>query len=368
MALMVACERTPPAAPPASDTSPALVSATTSPAPPTMPAADEPVAVFVDGHPILERHVEDAVARRTPTDVFDSPAAVPLLEQYRQRTREALIDRYLLERRIAQEGLTLSDAEMARDMEEELRGFLSDRGLTRPEFERQLRAERNQTIAQFLASRVTDEDLRRGRLHARLVRRLYPDEVRITDDEVRDHYERNRERRYVEPERVRASQILIGGAGGTEEERAAARAHAEAILAEARQAGADFAALAREHSTDPSRGLGGDLGFFTRRGQQVDAVADAAFGLEIGQISDVVESPLGYHIILLTDRHPGREISLSQAEFGIRMILEDRRVKELRKRLVQELRREAVIDYPAGDAPQPSAAPLTPPPASPPTP
>lgn len=353
--LAASCERTPPATSTAGPNPPTTVPSATSPS--TTLSPDEPVAVYVNGHPILEREVEEAVVRRTPTEVFENPAAVSMLEHYRTRMREALIDRYLLERRAAKEGVTLSDADMARDMEAELKGFLSDNGLTEAQFEQQLRAERGQSVPQFLASRAADEDMRRARLHARLVQRLYPDEVQITDDEIRDYYEKNRERRYTRPERVRASQILIGAADGNEAERAAARAKAEAVLAQARQPGADFAALAREHSTDPSRGLGGDLGFFTRRGQQVDAVADAAFGLEVGQISEVVESPLGFHIIRLTDRQPGHQLELESVRLGIRMILEDQRVKALRKRLVEELRREARIEYPAGHAPQPTTAP-----------
>lgn len=357
--LAASCERTAPTTSPAGANPPTTAPSATSPST-TLPP-DEPVAVYVNGHPILEREVEEAVARRTPTEVFENPAAVSMLEHYRTRMREALIDRYLLERRAAKEGVTLSDADMVRDMETELRGFLSDNGLTEAQFEQQLRAERGQTVPQFLASRAADEDQRRARLHARLIQRLYPDELRITDDEIRDYYEKNRERRYTRPERVRASQILIGAADGNVAERAAARAQAEAVLAQARQPGADFAALAREHSTDPSRGLGGDLGFFTRRGQQVDAVADAAFSLEVGQISDVVESPLGFHIIQLTDRQPGHQLELDTVRLGIRLILEDQRVKALRRRLVEELRREARIEYPAGRAPQPTTAPaLTP--------
>ncbi|MDP1568808.1 MAG: peptidyl-prolyl cis-trans isomerase [Vicinamibacterales bacterium] len=122
----------------------------------------------------------------------------------------------------------------------------------------------------------------------------------VPDAEIAAFYEANRAQ-YSTPEEIRASHILLSLDGA---DAGAVRTRAAALLAEARS-GADFAALAREHSQDEGSAVqGGDLDYFGR-GRMVPEFEQAAFALEVGQISDVVESPFGFHIIKLTDRRPG---------------------------------------------------------------
>lgn len=147
--------------------------------------------------------------------------------------------------------------------------------------------------------------------------------VTVPDAEIQAFYETNRAQ-YSTPEEIRASHILFNLEGATPEE---VRARAEAVLAEAR-GGADFAALAREHSQDQgSATQGGDLGFFGR-GRMVPEFEQAAFALEVGAISDLVESPFGFHVITLTDRRPGQTQPLEAVR--------DEIVDQLRWRLAQE--------------------------------
>lgn len=125
--------------------------------------------------------------------------------------------------------------------------------------------------------------------------------ITVNEDELKTYYDQNQQRLSGSEER-RASHILVTAPkSAPEAERAQAKAKADALLAQLRKSPDSFADLARKNSQDPgSAPNGGDLDFFAR-GAMVKPFEDAAFSLKKGDISDVVESEFGYHIIRLTD-------------------------------------------------------------------
>lgn len=139
-------------------------------------------------------------------------------------------------------------------------------------------------------------------------------QVNVSDADIKAYYEQNAQR-YRDEEQRRASHILIKvDKGASEQDKAAARAKAEKLLAQARQNPDDFAKLAKEHSQDPgSAELGGDLDFFGK-GMMVKPFEDAAFKLKEGEVSDVVESEFGYHIIKLTGIKAAQAKSLEEVK------------------------------------------------------
>jgi len=121
--------------------------------------------------------------------------------------------------------------------------------------------------------------------------------VQVSEKEAKDWYEGHKER-YQQPEERRASHILLSGKGDAE------KAKAEAVLEEVRKTPARFAELAKQHSQDPgSAGNGGDLGFFGR-GMMVKPFEESVFGMQEGEISGIVQSEFGFHIIKLTGIKP----------------------------------------------------------------
>jgi peptidyl-prolyl cis-trans isomerase D len=125
--------------------------------------------------------------------------------------------------------------------------------------------------------------------------------MRVDDAEVKKYYDENAAK-YHGDEQRRASHILIGfGVNASPEQKSEAKAKAEGILAELRKNPKEFESLAIKNSQDPgSATKGGDLGAFGR-GAMVKPFEDAAFSMKVDQISDLVESEFGYHIIKLTE-------------------------------------------------------------------
>ncbi len=125
--------------------------------------------------------------------------------------------------------------------------------------------------------------------------------VSINESELKSYFEQNNAKLASQEER-RASHILISASKDASAEiKAKAKAKAQELLGEIKKSPSSFAELAKKNSQDPvSAAKGGDLDFFAK-GAMVKPFEDAAFALQKGQISDVVESDFGYHIIKLTD-------------------------------------------------------------------
>jgi len=332
----------------------------TAPASAPASAPDNETAATVNGHPFLAGQVEEMVRRRTPQQLLTDPKAASVLAQQRSRYLEMLIESQLLDEEVGRAGIQVDEAAVAAAMEQEMEAYLSNSGLTRNEFEAQLLGQRGLTIAQFLAERVADTDNRASVARKKLIAQRFPERIAVTDDEIKAHYERYRDRQYTRPDQVRASHILVATKDMSAEGKRIARNQAELFRDEARKEGADFAQLAALYSNCPSRARGGDLGFFPRTGMMVEAFAAAAFALDVGQLSDVVESPNGYHIIKVTDKRPAHTLPLEQVRRGIEAKLRDIKLNRELSQLAAELRTKATIVYgPGWEPPSPPAAPAT---------
>ena len=142
-------------------------------------------------------------------------------------------------------------------------------------------------------------------------------QVTVNDADIKSYYDQNL-KRYSTPEERRASHILITvKKDASAADKAAAKAKAESLLAQVRKNPAEFARLAKENSQDTaSAEKGGDLGYFSE-GMMVKPFSDAALKLKQGEISDLVESDFGYHIIQLTGIKTAQVKPLEQVKADI---------------------------------------------------
>jgi peptidyl-prolyl cis-trans isomerase D len=139
-------------------------------------------------------------------------------------------------------------------------------------------------------------------------------QVSVSDAEIADAYNKNKDK-FATPEKRTASHILIAvKKGASADEQAKAKAKAEQVLAQVRKNPNDFAKIAKTESQDPgSAELGGDLGT-VEKGVFVKPVEDAIFALKDGQVSDLVQSEFGYHIIKVTSVKPASVKTLDEAK------------------------------------------------------
>lgn len=159
----------------------------------------------------------------------------------------------------------------------------------------------------------------------------------VPNEDLQRYFEENRSR-YTQAEERRASHILIkADAAMTADDRAKAKTRAEALLAQVRQTPAAFGDLARKNSEDPgSAAKGGDLDFFNR-GMMDKPFEEAVFSMKPGEISNLVESVFGYHIIRLDATRGGQSKSFDEVRSEIEA--------EVRKSLAQKRYAEAAEQF-----------------------
>ncbi|WP_035802883.1 peptidylprolyl isomerase [Deferrisoma camini] len=297
-------------------------------------APDAPVAV-VNGQPVTKAEFDRAMSAylrrfRQLTGGMHGGVSQPN-EKMKEDVLRQLVDRTLLYQEAKKKPVDDLDAKVA----EELKGI---KGRFPDEATYQKALESEQLTEDSLKDLIAQQVLVRHYVETEI-----QPSVKVSDDEVKKFYEDNQDK-FATPEQVRASHILIRtDPSASEADRKAAREKAEALRKRA-AAGEDFATLAKENSEDPgSAPNGGDLGFFTRD-RMVKPFADAAFALEKGKVSDVVETRFGYHVIKVTDRKEATQQKFEDVKESIAQYLKARALDQAVQAKLAELRKSAKVD------------------------
>ena len=304
---------------------------------PNAAAENTGVAVTVNGKDIMEADV-------------DAKMNAYRIEQYkRPQMVESMVMEQLLEEQIKKAGVNVTD----NDVNDKLNEYIAAQpGMT-------MEVLKARVTSQGQSFEQIKEQIKKTVSYEKLI-----GNVEVNDAEAKAFYDENKED-FNKPEQVRASHILIKtSAGGahdktlpvslpmTPEEKAVAKTKIEDLLKQVK-AGGDFAALAKENSDDPgSKIAGGDLGFFDRS-TMVKEFADAAFATKVGEVSGVIETQFGYHIIKVTDHKEGGLMPFDKAQADIVKLLQNKKKSELFKQLIEKIKAQAKIVYPPGKEPKP---------------
>lgn len=172
---------------------------------------------------------------------------------------------------------------------------------------------------------------------------------KVTEEDVSGFY-RDHPDSFRSGEQVRASHILIRvEATAPEEDRSQKRLELAGLKGQIDK-GADFAQVASEHSDCPSKARGGDLGYF-ERGKMVKPFEDAAFGMKVGDVSEVVETQFGYHLIKVTDHQDPKTAPFDEVKGQIENLLNRQARDQAVGEYLTQLRGSAKITY--AEAPTP---------------
>jgi peptidyl-prolyl cis-trans isomerase C len=325
-AVAVACKK--PETAPAATAAPAAA-ATPAPAPAKpVPAVLPDVIADCNGDKIAKAEFENAV-KAVEQRAGGSVPPEKRDELYRG-VLDDLVAYRLLKQEVAARQMTASDAEVDARI---------------GAFKQQMGSEANFRAA-LQAQQLTEAKLREDAKTDILVNKLLEQEVTqkilVKPSDIATFYEKNPDR-FQQAESVRAAHILVLVPQGADEKtRAAAKARAETAL-KAAKAGQDFAQLARRYSNDASAQRGGDLGFIPK-GQMVPAFEAAAFALEPGQVSDLVETQFGYHVIKALEKRPARIVPFVEAAAQIEQFLEQQQRQEKSKALVEQLKSKGKVE------------------------
>lgn len=194
-----------------------------------------------------------------------------------------------------------------------------------------------------MTAKEVEEFTRRDIAISKLMAKQFADKAQVSDDEARKFYDDNRAKYFEKGERVRASHILIGvKETALPEERKQAREKAEAILKRIK-GGDDFVAQAKIQSSCPSASKGGDLGQFGK-GEMVAPFEKAAFALKPGELSEVVETQFGFHVIKVTEKIPAATQKFEEVKEKIVEYLKREKIGAQLPAYINELRGKAKIE------------------------
>ena len=304
----------------------------------TKQVAAETVVVEVNGAKFTQKELDEKIDRT----IASVQGMVPpeQLGQFRGNLKDKLVEdfvtRTLISEQIEKNKIKADDAEVAKAMEE-VKAKVPP-GMTLEEMLKQ--------------GGITVEELKENITFSLRANKLFETQVQTdyipTDAEIQKYYDDNK-KKFDTPETVHARHILIKVDEKDDDKVKAEKKKKIEALRKQLTEGADFEKLAKENSECPSKERGGDLGTFPR-GRMVKPFEEAAFTLPDNELSPVVETKFGYHIIQVLEHNEAENKSLESVKATITETLQNQKKQQMAKSYIDGLREKAKIVYPSADS------------------
>ena len=262
--------------------------------------------------------------------ILQTEAGQNVVEEFRKLKLEQLISNELLVQEAKNRGIEVSDEEMNNIFDQQINALKQQNNLDDQQLEQAIQQQGFESMDQY--KNMFFENNMNGFLINKL-REEVVNGVNVSDAEAKEFYENNQQQ-FETSEQKKVSHILFDE-----------KAKAEEVLSEINN-GADFAEMAKEHSTGPTAEKGGDLGFITANEQGLDKTfRDAAMGLNVGEVSsEPVETQFGYHLIKVTESKEAGVKSFEEAKSQIKSKLKSQKQNQAFQDFVEGLREEADIE------------------------
>jgi len=254
-----------------------------------------------------------------------------LIKETRPAMLNRMIDDLLVEQEAKKAGIVVKEEDVMASISD----ILARKNIKLEEF-------KNEVIRKGSSFDEYKNDVKGHLMKMRVAAREVRAKIAVSDEEIGEYYSKHRTI-YEGKESVRLQQIFMAfPKDGDEAIREKQKGRAEAVLKRLRT-GEPFELLASQFSQEPAAQTGGDLGF-VERGTLFPQVEATAFKLQSGEISDVVESPIGFHILRVTDRRGKGTKSLSAIRDEIKEEITKEKMEKKIQEWIQDLRKKSYID------------------------
>ena len=253
-----------------------------------------------------------------------------MMTEVRKMVLESLIDRELLYQQSQKKGVVIDDAQVTEQLDRLKKQYPTEQAF------------KDSMAEDHLSETTVKSRIKMNLAVQKYVEKEFSGKLDVSEGEAKAFYDENPEY-FKEPEAIRASGILIKVDLKSDEAKKEEARKKLGDIQKRIQKGEDFAVLAKDFSQDASAAQGGDLGTI-QRGRMPKALDDVAFSLKPGEVSNVVETELGFHLIKVHEKKPEKIVPFKEAEEKIRQHLANQKLKQRVEEYLNEVKKTAKIE------------------------